>query len=195
MQRWYALSSLLLCAACATVGAVPVGDVPPPQADIEPANMQSMLATHNQVRASVGLPVLRWSGQMAAYAQQWADYLSANNGCQMKHRSHAHANLLTVGENLYWASPTTITWSDGRKETEVQNITPVQVATDWAGERKDYSYASNSCRSGEQCGHYTQMVWRNTTEVGCGMTVCPDKGQLWVCNYNPPGNWIGQKPY
>ena len=153
--------------------------------------MQGMLATHNQVRAAVGVPPLRWSGAMAAYAQQWAEHLAANNRCTMQHRSHAHANRLDVGENLYWGSP--LRWSDGR--IEVQRIAPAKVAQDWADERSDYDYARNTCRAGAQCGHYTQMVWRSTTEVGCAMTVCPDQGQLWVCNYNPPGNWVGEKPY
>jgi pathogenesis-related protein 1 len=193
MRHFYTiLTTSLLCTACVAIGAPLVPNfVPPPAAALEPAAMQGMLATHNQVRASVGVPPLQWSGQMAAYAQQWAEHLAVNNGCKMQHRSHANANPLQAGENLYWASP--LRWSDGR--IEVQAISPAQVAQDWASERNDYNYVSNTCRPGAQCGHYTQMVWRSTTEVGCGMTVCPDKGQLWVCNYNPPGNWVGEKPY
>lgn len=191
MRRVYALGSVLLCSACMAVGTLPIGNVPPPQPDVEPANMQGMLATHNQVRASVGVPPLRWSGQLAAYAQQWAEHLALNNGCNMQHRSHAHANTLDVGENIYWGSP--LRWSDGR--IEVQAISPAKVAQDWADERTDYNYVGNSCRPGVQCGHYTQMVWRSTSDVGCGMTVCPDKAQIWVCNYNPPGNWVGERPY
>lgn len=166
--------------------------VPPPFPDVEPANMQGMLLTHNQVRAAHGLPPLRWSGQMASYAQQWADYLANYHGCQMEHRSHLHADLLNAGENIYWASP--LSWSDGR-EDEVQQITPTKVAQDWASEKPDYNYAANTCPPDKKCGHYTQMVWRTTTEVGCGMTICPDKGQIWVCSYNPAGNWEGEKPY
>jgi pathogenesis-related protein 1 len=153
--------------------------------------MQGMLEAHNQTRAAVGVAPLVWSSQMSQYAQQWAEHLSTQNNCQMQHRSAAGANTLPVGENIYWASP--VRWSDGR--TEVQTIAPSQVALDWASEKADYSYASNTCRSGAQCGHYTQMVWRTTAEVGCGMSICPDKGQIWVCNYNPPGNWVGEKPY
>lgn len=191
MRRLPLLGSVLLCSACVVSAPLSLGDVPPPLADTEPAAMQGMLATHNQVRAAVGVPPLRWSGAMAAYAQQWAEHLAANNRCTMQHRSHAHANRLDVGENLYWGSP--LRWSDGR--IEVQRIAPAKVAQDWADERSDYDYARNTCRAGAQCGHYTQMVWRSTTEVGCAMTVCPDQGQLSVCNYNPPGNWVGEKPY
>ncbi len=161
------------------------------RSDQEPATMQGMVQAHNQVRAAVGLAPLRWSTALATYAGHWADHLAVNNGCSMRHRSDAKAAELDVGENLFWAGP--LLWSDGR--TEVQAVSPAEVALDWAAERADYDRASNRCRAGAQCGHYTQMVWRSTTEVGCGMTVCPDQGQLWVCNYNPPGNWVGEKPY
>jgi pathogenesis-related protein 1 len=45
------------------------------------------------------------------------------------------------------------------------------------------------------CGHYTQVVWKNSMEVGGGMAICDNKSQVWVCNYNPPGNVEGEKPY
>ena len=77
------------------------------------------------------------------------------------------------------------------------------VVAAWAGEAKDYDYASNTCASGKVCGHYTQLVWRDTLRVGCAHSVCttnsPFPGQtnwdFWVCDYEPPGNFIGQKPY
>jgi hypothetical protein len=45
------------------------------------------------------------------------------------------------------------------------------------------------------CGHYTQIIWRNTTEVGCGMATCSNGSEIWVCNYNPPGNYLRQNAY
>ena len=72
----------------------------------------------------------------------------------------------------------------------------------WAAEDEFYDYASNSCESGEVCGHYTQIVWRSSENLGCGIKLCnagsPFGGGSWtfvVCNYDPPGNWVGQKPY
>lgn len=186
--RLHILAASLLCSACMAEGTIPS---PTTSANTEPVNMQSIVATHNQVRSSHGLPPLHWSGQMATYAQQWANHLAANNGCKMQHRTQAHADKLEAGENIYWASP--VRWTDGR--LEIQRITPSKVTLDWASEKPDYNYATNTCRSGAQCGHYTQIVWRSTTEVGCGMALCPDKAQIWVCNYNPAGNWVGEKPY
>ena len=154
------------------------------------ALQQSMLAAHTPVRISHKLQPLTWSSELAQNAQQWAQHLAAH-GCKMQHRQHAGKARLQVGENIYWGSP--VTWSDGRRE--VQSIESADVVSAWADEVHDYHYASNTCKAGKQCGHYTQVVWRDTKQVGCGMSLCPDQGQIWVCNYDPPGNWVGEKPY
>ena len=77
------------------------------------------------------------------------------------------------------------------------------VVQGWAAEASNYNYGTNSCAPGKVCGHYTQLVWRNTTHVGCAMKEC-DKNSpfsgfsrwwFWVCDYSPPGNFVGQRPY
>ncbi|PID46579.1 MAG: SCP-like extracellular [Proteobacteria bacterium] len=145
------------------------------------------LAAHNAVRAAHGLPSLTWSDDLAAYAQEWADHLAANNRCFMRHRPSGSPH----GENLWWASPRR--WSDGL--SELQEVDIQRVVNDWAKEKQYYNYHTNRCQPGQQCGHYTQIVWRETTEVGCAYQQCGDLSQLWVCNYNPPGNYIGERPY
>ena len=157
----------------------------------EPAKMSGMTKAHNQVRKDHQLPPLQWSNKLSVYAQQWANYLATKNGCVMQHRPISGAYKRIYGENIFWASPRR--WSDGR--VQVQPIDANDVVFSWADEEKYYNYNNNSCKAGEQCGHYTQLVWKNSTAVGCGMAICPDKGQMWVCSYNPPGNYIGQKPY
>lgn len=152
--------------------------------------MKGMLAAHNRVRQQHSLPPLQWSQRMSKYAQRWAKHL-ATSGCNMVHRSEAGRDRLEAGENIFWGGP--VTWSDGARN--VQKVSAADVANAWASEQADYDYQSNSCRPGKQCGHYTQMVWKTTTHVGCGAAMCPDQGQIWVCNYEPAGNWIGQKPY
>ena len=109
----------------------------------------------------------------------------------MQHRSAANATQQKYGENLYWASARR--WSDGT--VEVQQVSPEKVVLSWASEKKNYSLTSNSCQNGKICGHYTQIVWKQSKIVGCGRAFCEDKSQVWVCNYHPPGNVVGQSPY
>jgi pathogenesis-related protein 1 len=151
----------------------------------ETGAMQGMTATHNRIRARLGLPALHWSERLAAIASKRAAYLAEHNNCEMRHTKSEY------GENIFWASP--VKWSDGRRE--VQKINAEHVAEAWAAEAADYDYRTNTCRSGAMCGHYTQMVWKDTRELGCGIAVCADKAQIWLCVYNPPGNYVGIRPY
>ena len=146
-----------------------------------------VLEAHNKVRKKHGLKALKWSNALAAYSQQWANNLGSSGSCKMIHRP----GTPPYGENLYWASP--LRWSTG--ESTIQDVTIKEVVKTWADEEKWYDYASNSCQPGKQCGHYTQIVWENTTEVGCAIKVCADKSQTWVCSYNPAGNYVGQRPF
>ena len=145
-----------------------------------------MVAAHNQWRQTEGVPAVKWSTQLSTSAQQWADQLKDAQACKMQ-----HSGIKGLGENLYWASPRR--WSDGRRE--LQPVTATHVTNAWGNEKKDYDHANNTCTPGKMCGHYTQVVWRTTTEVGCARAVCADQSQVWVCQYTPPGNWRGQKPF
>ena len=66
------------------------------------------------------------------------------------------------------------------------------VVDAWAAEVKDYNAKTHRCKG--VCGHYTQIVWRKSQQVGCGMAACGDT-KVWVCNYDPPGNFNGERPY
>jgi len=153
--------------------------------------MDGMLSAHNKTRSEVGAPELSWSDELAGHAREWANYLAQEERCVVRHRPEQGRYFHGYGENLYWASA--VVWSDGKREP--QDITPSHVVQNWAAERINYSYETNSCRDGKSCGHYTQIVWQQTEQVGCARAICPDKSQIWVCRYHPAGNSIGQKPY
>ncbi|NXT68084.1 PI16 inhibitor, partial [Chaetops frenatus] len=72
----------------------------------------------------------------------------------------------------------------------------------WNGERKFYNLTTSTCVPGQMCGHYTQVVWAETTRIGCGNSYCKkidglktEKVHLLVCSYFPPGNIKGHTPY
>ena len=144
--------------------------------------MRGATDAHNRARAAVEpaapapLQKLRWDCDLRATAQRWADR------CEFKH-SHG-----ATGENLFAGT--------------ADHYEPSAVVEDWVSEKKDYRLAGNSCSG--VCGHYTQVVWANTRRVGCAMQTCTSHSpfgasygawQLWVCEYDPPGNYVGQRPY
>jgi len=132
---------------------------------------REMLAAHNSVRAQVGVPALVWSDRLASQALRWGQLLAA-------HRRFGHNPNSPYGENLF--------------EIQGARATPAEVVGDWAGEAAHYDYRTGRCHG--NCGHYTQVVWRSTREVGCAVTRSREV-EIWVCEYDPPGNIIGRKPY
>lgn len=148
-----------------------------------------MVQEHNALRAEIGAPKLRWSKPLARQAATWATTLK-KSGCAMRHSRGK------LGENLYWASAR-MTTAKNKTRSAPQAITEKDVAAAWASEKAWYSRATNSCNAppGKSCGHYTQMVWAKTKEIGCAKAVCDDNSQIWVCNYAPAGNFVGQRPY
>ena len=155
---------------------------------LDPAKL---LSEHNKVRAKYKVPPLSWSPKLASFSTQWAEHLKDTRGCKPKHRPLNGAFKTDYGENIYWASA--FRWDDGT--SEVNKTTAPAVVHEWAKEVKDYNYQTNRCLPGRKCGHYRQVVWRSTKKVGCGLAVCADKSQVWVCSYDPPGHWQGVRPY
>ncbi|CAN5914046.1 hypothetical protein BH11MYX3_BH11MYX3_28560 [soil metagenome] len=129
---------------------------------------QQFVAEHNAARAKHCAPPLTWSPKLAAVAQQWASSLR-EQGCKFGHSGGQY------GENL--AAGTT------------GAMGPEALVAMWYDEVKGYSFQQPGFSM--QTGHFTQVVWRGTTQVGCGLAQC--KGNdIWVCEYDPPGNWEGQ---
>ena len=133
---------------------------------------------HNNYRRPLGLPDLVWSDTLASRSQVWANYLAANN-------AFYHGNQEGVGENI--AKRTT---GSGGLEALMEQ---------WGNEARffirngvfpDVSTTGNW----DDVSHYTQMVWKNTKEVGCALTTGFGTDFL-VCQYSIPGNWRGEKCY
>ena len=150
-------------------------------------NPQALITAHNKWRTKVGVSGLKWSDTLARSSQSWADTLKGRCAVQ-------HSSSRDYGENIYYAGPLSKISSSGGTETSPQQISSEKVVDTWGEEKKWYDHRYNSCHGGE-CGHYTQVVWKNTAEVGCGMAYCNDDAQIWVCQYKEAGNLRGQKPY
>lgn len=135
----------------------------------------SFIAIQNQARAQVGVPPLQWNDKLAAYAQWWANENAALGDCGLHHLGGPY------GENIFWGSG--------------KNWSPFDAVSDWANEKRWYNYRSNSCDYYDACGHYTQIVWKSSRFVGCARVTCRDGKIFMTCNYYPPGNYIGQRPY
>lgn len=123
-----------------------------------------ILATHNKLRQSHKAPALKWNSTLAAFAQDWASKLAKEN--KMYHRSRN-----SYGENIYMTSA-----------DDVDGVDPVQA---WYDEIKDYNFSAPGFSGAT--GHFTQVVWIGSTELGCGKATSSG-GTYVVCNYNPHGN-------
>lgn len=151
----------------------------------EPPELEGILEAHNAARAAEGvdLPPLTWDPLLAAIAQEWAERCVSSNGLLLAHNPNRSAGYDgSVGENIAATSGATLSG-------------PGAVAI-WMEEKPFYNHQTGAC-SADACGHYTQIVWRDTLRVGCASVVCEDLAfpRNVVCNYAPAGNFRGERPY
>lgn len=142
----------------------------------------TVLNIHNRERNQVGTSPLTWSDSLANDAQRYAQYLTTLGLGPRDVLPHATGT--GQGENLSWGTP-----GFYRVDQGVQQ---------WADEKSNYKGTPISREDFlpgvPMIGHYTQMVWKDTTQVGCG-TASSSTLEVLVCRYSPPGNYIGQLPY
>ncbi|MEA3011869.1 MAG: hypothetical protein QOD42_414 [Sphingomonadales bacterium] len=141
----------------------------------------AMLAGHNAERAALGLEPLRWSDALAADARAYAEVMARSG--RFEH-SPLPRGTPTQGENL---------WTGTRGAYSYR-----EMVGHWVAERRFYvpvpvPGSSNSGRFGD-VGHYTQIVWRGTQEVGCAEASSPSDDYV-VCRYLPAGNVAGRTAY
>ncbi|WCJ18571.1 Pathogenesis-related protein 1 [Euphorbia peplus] len=134
---------------------------------------QNYLDAHNIARAQVRVANITWDATLATYAQNYAN--SMIGSCNLVHSNGPY------GENLAKGS------SSSFSGTAAVNL--------WVQEKQYYNYTSNSCIGGNQCLHYTQVVWRNSVRLGCARVPCNNGWWFITCNYDTPGNYVDQKPY
>jgi len=186
------------------------------------ADKTNLVKYHNFVRANWGMPALKNTNAISG----WSDTLATNAG---KHAQnciwqHSSAKDRTYGQDEFGND---LTWGENMAKIGTQDFaakfpfgTLASQVDGWKNEEKDwdctktefYVFADGSSEDGcrktpnadgslPMCGHFTQVVWKTTTEIGCALVDCPKdtawagyRSQFLVCQYNPGGNTAGAHP-
>ena len=186
MNRRAVIGTALLAALAAGLGRAEVPEKTGSR--LTRAEADDFLALHNAARKEVGAGELRWSADLAAFAQAWADELARTGA--FKHRPRAEgAFRQKYGENIALMS------GEGADKVATGGVKL------WLAEKGDYAAggAIPADFASFKAGHYTQAVWKATKLVGAGkaqLAAGDDKGAwVLVANYDPPGNTVGARPY
>lgn len=132
---------------------------------------------HNKARAEFGSEPMLWNPELAQEAVTWARYLAKKG--YLKHSTRDQRGA--TGENL---------WMGTRKY-----FTPAEMVRSFVSESRyfvegRFPQVSRTGRTSD-VGHYTQIVWPETTHVGCALATGA-RYDVLVCRYSPPGNIIGR---
>lgn len=162
----------LLLAVPALVGA----------SDPQRAFVAPLMTDHQAEREAVGVPEMAWDEGLAGDAQRWATHLARTHS--FEHEDEVSDDPEVQGENLWMG--TRGAWS------------PAEMVSHWSDEKRHFRAGTfpHVTRTGslEDVGHYTQMVWRNTGRVGCGIASDRQMDYL-VCRYSRTGNVEGERVY
>lgn len=175
------------------------------------AEKDAFLKAHNDARQAVGLEPLAWSDEIARYSLEWlsenhAEYLKAavvGKLPPIKHRPRDAGKFQQkYGENIAcWSGPSS---TAGSSSQAVTAWLTEKGAFDTLNKKKAYvvgDEAGQTDASGQpvRVGHYTQIVWKDTRTIGAAKWQYTSRnGQtavVIVCNYDPPGNFIGRQPH
>jgi hypothetical protein len=126
--------------------------------------VKRFVAVYAKARARHCAGKLSWSDALATHAQQSADHI-ATNGCKPE---QSVGQTVSVG-------------GQGK-------LDPEMIVQGWYDEIEKYDFGHGGFSP--DTGHFTLLVWRATEHVGCGHASCNDK-EIWVCEYDPPGNLDG----
>ena len=169
--------------------------------------ISSILQRHNYYRhLEYNGNDMVWDDGLANDAKSWAVNLAKTYTQEDQDNSKTPHDLdnKTQGENIAWSSATMPYVTDKPLEIDTPYL-PLESAVDgWASEKAYYDYDKNGKKDGyesEQIGHYTQLVWKKSTKIGCAKatSITNLPGEWVVCRYSPAGNMtingVKQKPY
>lgn len=155
----------------------------------ESSDMSGATATHNKWRERVGVARVQYNTTLANAAKSYAER------CVWEHSGRnersAGSGFGSVGENLAYTSQRLADYGGVQRAVEA-----------WVEERYDWDFGMVIGDGNFAAyGHYTQVVWSSTTDIGCGAAYCDNiqgigrGGTMIVCRYGPAGNYRGRAPY
>ncbi|KAI8518667.1 positive regulation of epithelial to mesenchymal transition [Branchiostoma belcheri] len=136
------------------------------------------LAVHNELRAKHGAPALKLNDKLTEHAQKWAEHLASLGQLQHSHGSGYGENIaVTYGPN-------------GGADVPARYF-----VEQWYSEVERYDFGDTSGNYHPGTGHFSQVVWKETEELGVGMAKRENSNgmieYMMVCNYSPRGNMPG----
>ena len=136
---------------------------------------KNILENHNYHRRRHQVGDLTRNSEIEKIAQSYSEKLASTG--EFNHSGNTYKGT-KLGENLYknWGSYQV-------------SVTGTEASNSWYDEIKDYDF--NNPGFSMDTGHFTQLVWKGSKELGCGAS-CQNNACVVTCNYYPPGNYIGQ---
>ena len=156
-----------------------------PDARVQPRGgavlQRAMLDGHNDARRAAGVPALGWSDELASDAARYAAVLAETR--TFRHSVEPRGRM-AEGENLFTGTRGAYSYRE--------------MVDLWVAEKKDFVNrpTPDFSRTGNYAdvAHFTQIVWRGTSQVGCALASNARDDYL-VCRYTPPGNVVGQRAF
>jgi len=126
------------------------------------------LRAHNRYRKDHGSPPMVWNDDLAKNAQEWAEEIAVK-GLLVHHTQREEGeNIAAAGQKAGFFT--------GRKAAEL-----------WYSENEFYDY--NDPGLNIKAGHFTQLIWAESLQLGVGKALSPTNGmQFIVARYFPAGN-------
>ncbi|CAO1357642.1 unnamed protein product [Diamesa serratosioi] len=129
------------------------------------------LRAHNEYRMRHGVSPLKLNKKLCRYAEEWAKII-ASRGVLI------HRNNSQYGENIFCS------WS-----SISSNVSGREPVDNWYAEYINHVF--NKEPTTLKSGHFTQVVWKESRELGIGMAKNRAGEVFVVAYYDPPGNYIG----
>lgn len=139
--------------------------------------VQEGVKSHNNYRSMHDAPAMKVAQDLVDYAQNYANKLAEID--QMKHSNCTLPSGERVGENLYCY------WSSDKTALPTAD----DAVKSWYDEIKDYNF--NSPGFAMNTGHFTQVVWKGSVELGMAWAKASSGTTYVVANYRPAGNMMG----